>query len=186
MPLVKHLPNLLTLLRILLVPLLVVLLLRGAAGPALLVFLMAGASDALDGFIARRFNLCSRLGSILDPLADKLLIVAAALVMARLRLLPWWLALVVIGRDVLIVGGAVAFYRKTGDIEMAPSLLGKLSTFVQIVVVLAILVDAAGVVPLAVAFPPLFAVTLLVTLVSGGQYVLVWGKKAGLFSRLRC
>lgn len=185
MPLLRHLPNLLTILRIVLIPVLVALLLHGRYAAALQVFLVAGVSDALDGFIARRFNLCSRLGSLLDPLADKLLVVASALVLARLGLLPWWLALVVIGRDLVIVGGAVAYYRRTGGIEMAPSVLGKVNTFVQIVLVLAILVHRAGLAGLGALLSPLYAVTLALALVSGGEYVLVWGRKTGIFSRLK-
>lgn len=174
-----NIPNVITLLRILLVPALVYLLLDGAFGGAIWLFLAAGLSDALDGFIAKRFNLCTILGALLDPLADKLLVVSSVIILAWLGLLPWWLALTIISRDVVIIGGAVPFYARAGRLEMAPTILSKLNTFVQLTLIFLVLGQAAGIVQAARWFPFLFGLAFFTTVVSGVHYVVVWGRKAG-------
>jgi cardiolipin synthase (CMP-forming) len=178
-----NIPNSLTLARILLVPALVVYLGRAEYGIALWLLLAAGFSDVLDGFIARRWDLCTRLGSLLDPLADKLLIVSSYLVLAGTGRLPHWLAAVVIGRDLVIVGGAVAFYARTGILEMDPSVTSKLNTFVQISLLLAVIADGAGLPAAGHWLPALCLLTLATTIASGGQYVVVWGRRAWAASR---
>jgi len=175
-----NVPNTLTILRMLLVPGIVVALLRESYGAALGIFLFAGASDGLDGFIARRFNQCTPLGALLDPLADKLLVVSSALVLGWLGRIPWWLAAAIIGRDLVIVAGAVAYYRRAGHLEMEPSMLSKLNTFLQISLILIVLADGAALIGVAQWLPMLFVVTLVTALVSGGHYVVVWSKKATL------
>src|SRR3990172_3309285 len=102
----KDIPNIISLLRMALVPPVVILLLNGYYGWALLVFVSAGLSDGLDGYLAKRFGWRSRLGAILDPLADKLLLVASYLTLGWLGQLPLWLVAVVVGRDIVIVAGA--------------------------------------------------------------------------------
>ena len=178
-----NLPNAITLLRILLVPFVAYFLGKAEYGIALWLFLAAGVSDALDGFIARRWGLCTRLGSFLDPLADKLLIISSYLVLAGTGRLPAWLAWAVIGRDLVIVGGAAAFYRRTGILEMDPSLASKLNTFVQITLVLALLANGAGLLAVGAWLPAIFLLTLATTAISGGQYVVVWGRRAWGASR---
>lgn len=177
-----NLPNTITVIRMLLVPVLVCLLLRGAFGGALWLFLAAGISDVLDGFIARRFNLGTRLGAILDPLADKLLVVSSVIVLARLGHLPWWLALAIVGRDLLIVSGAIAFDFRSGRLEMAPSVPGKLNTFVQLALIFLVIGQAAELVQAARWLPALCGLAFLTTVVSGAHYVVVWGRKAGALS----
>jgi cardiolipin synthase len=174
-----NIPNTITLIRILLVPSLIMLLLNQSFAGGLWVFIAAGASDAVDGFIAKRFNMCTRLGSILDPLADKLLVISSVVVLAKLGHIPFWLAATIIGRDVVIVTGAVAYHFRFGRIEMAPSLTSKLNTFVQLCLIFLVLCQLAGFIIIDRWFPALFALTLLTTIVSGLHYVLVWGKKAG-------
>jgi len=173
-----NLPNALTLLRIVLVPALVVFLLQRRFEAALGVFLIAGVSDALDGFIARRFDLCTRLGAILDPLADKLLIVLSCLVLAWIGHIPWWLAVVIVARDLVIVAGAGAYYLRAGHLEMAPSIYSKANTCVQIVLVLVVIAHGARVLPVDPLLVPLFVLALATALVSGGHYVVVWGQRA--------
>jgi len=173
-----NLPNALTLLRIILVPLLIALLVRENFGIALWVFVVAGVSDLLDGFIAKRFDLCTRLGAILDPLADKLLIVASFLVLAAGGRLPWWLAAVVILRDLVIVGGACAYHFRAGEVEMAPSPLSKANTFVQLCLILLVLLQGAGVVRTVNWLPLVQGVVLFTTIVSGVHYVVVWTLRA--------
>ena len=173
-----NVPNAITSVRILLVPFLAYLLLHGAYGAAIWVFLAAGVSDALDGFIARRFNLCTRVGAVLDPLADKMLIVVSVLTLAWRGLLPWWLAFVIAGRDLIIVGGAAAYALRAGRVEMEPSVPSKVNTGVQITLVLVVLGTAAGVIRTAGWLPALFGIAFVTTVVSGVHYVVVWGLRA--------
>jgi cardiolipin synthase len=173
-----NIPNIITLARILLVPILIALLVHGNYAGALWVFLAAGISDALDGFIAKHFNLCSRLGSLLDPLADKILLVSCMIVLARAGHLPVWLALTVIIRDMVIVGGAVAYYLRSGRLEMAPSIPSKLNTCVQICLIFLLIAQLAGLVQVSGLLPFLVGLTCVTALVSGGHYVVVWGRKA--------
>lgn len=167
-----------TLLRFLLAPLLVWLLLAGNFGASLIVFLVGSISDALDGFIARRFNQGTPLGALLDPLADKLLIACGILVLAWLGRFPLWLMAVVVVRDVIIICGALAYRRLTGRLEMAPLFISKINTAVQFTLVLAILADSSGVKWLAAALPVLVWLTLATTLTSGIQYVREWSRRA--------
>lgn len=173
-----NIPNTITVLRIMLVPVLVYFLLHGEYRVAIWVLLGAGLSDALDGFIARRFNLRTELGAVLDPLADKTLIIASVLALAWGRLLPWWLAVVIAFRDLIIIGGATAYYLRAGRLEMNPSILSKLNTFVQICMVFLILGTATGMVKAAGWLPALFGCALLTTVFSGMHYIVVWGQKA--------
>lgn len=179
LPHAVNIPNAITVVRILLVPALVSLLLRGAFGWAIWLFLAAGLSDVLDGFIAKRFRLTTRLGALLDPLADKLLVAASVIVLACLGLMPWWLALTVVGRDAVIVSGAIAFHVRSGRVEMAPSVVSKINTFVQLTLIFLVLGQAGGLVRAAGSLPALFGLAFLSTVVSGVQYVVVWGRKAG-------
>jgi cardiolipin synthase (CMP-forming) len=167
-----------TLLRFLLAPVFVWLLLRQAYTPALWVFLAASLSDALDGFLARRFGLATPMGAILDPLADKVLIACGILTMGWVGALPLWLAGIVLLRDAVIVSGAVAYRYATGSIRMTPLLLSKLNTAVQFVLVLAALLTHAGLVTSGSSLETLIWATLATTLASGTQYVAQWARKA--------
>ncbi|AOE87042.1 CDP-alcohol phosphatidyltransferase family protein [Pseudomonas sp. TCU-HL1] len=172
-----QLPNLLTLLRLALVLPIAGLLLSDRYTEALLLFAVAGGSDALDGFLARRFGWTSRLGSFIDPLADKLLLVTSFICLTLLQVLPFWLTLAVLLRDLLILVGALLFRLLVGAAEFAPSRLGKLSTLLQMVLVLFLLVElslAPAILPLRW---PLTWLVLLVTLCSGAQYIWIWGRK---------
>ena len=167
-----------TLLRLLLTPVFVWLLLNESYQAALWVFLIASASDALDGFLARRFNLGTTLGALLDPLADKLLIGFGILTLAWLQALPLWLAAIIVLRDVLIVVGATAYFYTTGKLEMAPLWISKLNTTLQFVLVLTVLVAYAGIYVTPLLLNLLIGLTLATTLVSGVQYVWTWARKA--------
>ena len=115
-----NVPNILTVLRILITPIFVILLLRDLHGLALLVFVLAGVSDGLDGLIARMFNQRSDLGAVLDPIADKLLLSAAYVSLGVLRDIPGWLVVVVISRDVLIVTGIAVLHFCRIDFDVLP------------------------------------------------------------------
>ncbi len=128
----KHLPNLLTAARLALTPYLFWLMVRHEYRTIIPWFIAISVTDVVDGFLARRFNASSRLGAYLDPLADKVLLSGTFLVLALTGAMESWLAVVVLGRDVVILAAAGALYLGTGRRNFPPSPWGKLSTFVQI------------------------------------------------------
>lgn len=174
----NQIANALTVMRVLLVPVLVYLLLAGEHRAALWVFFAAGVSDALDGFIARQFNQFSRFGAILDPIADKSLIAATVLSLAWLGFLPLWLVAVVVVRDVVIFTGAVSYRVVVGPFDMEPTFPGKVCTFSQLALLVAVLVQAAGYLDLAGTLPAAYAVVAAISVLSGLHYVWLWGRKA--------
>lgn len=177
-PYVNQIPNTLTTLRLLLAIPICLLILREQYSAVLWVALFAGISDGVDGWLARRLNATSRYGAIVDPLADKLMLSGAYACFAMVNLLPWWVAIVVVGRDVIIVCGAMAFHGLFGRYEMEPSLWGKGSTFVQILFAVALLFQQVQPL-LPVQFLELLQWGLvLVAAVSGGHYVYIWGARA--------
>ncbi|MEK6550066.1 MAG: CDP-alcohol phosphatidyltransferase family protein [Pseudomonadota bacterium] len=168
------LPNFISACRIALSPVLIFLLHERDYRMALIVFLVAGISDALDGFIARRWGFMSRTGAILDPLADKLLLVSAYVMLAFLDHLPFWLVLVVASRDALIVGGYLGYTSMYGPVHMRPSLMSKLNTLLQITLVLAVLAAEALAWPPAGWISPLVWAVLATTVASGLHYLWIW------------
>src|ERR671923_1282169 len=130
------LANWLTVLRILLIPVFVSLLVYRRPGIALVVFAAAALTDLLDGYVARHRGSQSRLGAFLDPMADKLLLVSSFVTLTWLRVLPFWIAAVVISRDLILVIGALAIHMAGGRITPRPTRAGKLATFFQILTVL--------------------------------------------------
>lgn len=180
----QHIPNAITIVRILLVYPVIRLMLEQRFGAALAVFVVAGISDAIDGFLAKHYGWQSRLGSYLDPLADKLLLVGCFITGAWVGLLPAWIAWAVVLRDVIIVTGAVAYYLLLRPFEGQPILASKLNTLLQLLLIVATLFHS-GVSPLpqAVLDGLLFG-TLATTVVSGGIYVYVWGRNYWRETRL--
>jgi cardiolipin synthase len=134
-------PNILTLLRILLTPLLVIFLLKDMNLAALCVFIIAGVSDGLDGFIARFFNQRTELGAFLDPIADKLLLMSSFIVLAILGIVPGWLTVIVLSRDILIVTGIIIIKLFDIQVKIRPSMISKCTTVVQLLTVLIILIE---------------------------------------------
>lgn len=170
----QHLPNLITLSRIALVPVLILLLNDRNYAASLAVFAIAGVSDALDGFLAKRLDVKSRLGAVLDPAADKLLLVSTYVMLAILGHIPFWLVLVVAFRDLLIVGGYLAYTSHAGPVKMRPSWLSKLNTLAQIALACLILAqEAAGRVWPAAVDALVYAV-LATTVASGAHYLWSW------------
>jgi cardiolipin synthase len=174
----RHLPNAITTLRLLLIPWLVMLLLQSDYETAFAVFAVSAASDLLDGVIARRWNARTRFGAIADPLADKLTMLAVAVVLATQGLVPIWLAFAIVLRDLIIVGGALAFHLLIGRVEPAPSWISKLNTVLEFIALAAVLAAAAGVVDVSSWLAPLFVAVLLTIIASGTHYVSVWGRRA--------
>jgi cardiolipin synthase (CMP-forming) len=129
------LANWLTVLRILLIPVFITLLVYRQRGPALAVFLAAALTDLLDGYVARHRGSQSRLGAFLDPMADKLLLMSSFVTLTWLKVLPFWIAAVVISRDLILVIGALAIHMAGGRITPRPTRAGKLATFFQVVTV---------------------------------------------------
>ena len=155
----------------------VVLILKQEFAWALLLFFVAGVSDGLDGYLAKHNNWTSRLGSILDPLADKLLLVSSFITLGWLGILPIWLVAAVLLRDVVIITGALAYHVVVGRYEMEPSIISKLNTFFQIMLVLST-VFSRGLYPLPQqALQALVYIVLVTTILSGSHYVYTWGKK---------
>lgn len=172
----RQLPNLISCLRIALVAPLIVLLLQARYETALWIALAAGLSDALDGFLARHFNWRSRLGSLLDPAADKLLLVAAYLCLAQVGQVAWALALLVLARDAVIVLGALAYHRMVGEFEARPSLWSKATTFGQILLVLLVLAsNAFGFHWQQRGYAWIIAA---LTVISGVDYIVRWSLRA--------
>lgn len=182
----RHLPNLVTILRMLLVVPLCWLIDKGQYEGALVIAAAAGFSDAVDGFLAKHYGWQTWLGGILDPIADKLLLMAAFLWLAFAGDVPAWLAALVIGRDLVIVSGAIAYYYLIGRFDAAPTLLSKLTTVVQIVFVLGELLRLSQLVAVSdSARAAAMAITALLTLASGVHYVLVWSMRAWRSARER-
>jgi len=164
-----NLANALTLSRILMTPLLMWFLLTRRTSQALIVFLIAGITDGLDGLIARLFHQKSRFGAILDPLADKFLLVSSFLILGHVSAIPLWLVTVVVARDVLIVLGTAFLFLFLFRVEVQPSSIGKLTTLAQLLAVLLAMSSS-----LVDVFPwhyLVFAITAILSVASGTQYM---------------
>ena len=172
------LPNTISILRILLILPILELVLRGMYDVALLLFLVAGFSDGLDGYLAVRFNWQSRLGALLDPVADKLLVAGMFITLAYIQLIPAWLAAVVITRDVVIVGGALAYNFLIGPVPGEPTQISKLNTALELIFLTLVLSNAAYGWPDDIALLVLGASILVTVVISGTDYVLSWSKRA--------
>lgn len=167
----SYLPNIITLFRIGMAPLLLLLFKDHQYVLAFYVFIIAGLSDALDGFIAKRFGYVSQLGAILDPLADKLLVVTSYVMLSLDGHVPFWLLLTVVFRDLLIVAGYLIQVSMFGATQMRPSYASKLNTFMQIFLVVVILGTQAFNLSMAAWIEVLIVVVFLTTVVSGLHYL---------------
>ena len=174
----SHIPNLICVLRIILVAPIVTNLLAGDFRLALLLIFIAGFSDGLDGFLARQFDWRTRLGGLLDPAADKLLMLAVFVTLTYIGLTPIWLAAVVIGRDIVIVSGAIAYNVLIGPVRPEPSLISKLNTTCQLLYMLMVIAQQAFGWPLSTGILIAGAAVLFTGVISGLDYVLRWSAKA--------
>jgi cardiolipin synthase len=156
------------------VPVLILLLKEHDYGLALAVFVAAGLSDGLDGLIAKRFHYVTRLGSILDPVADKLLMVSTYVMLAMLDHLPFWLVLAVVSRDALIIGGYLVYTSLYGPVQMRPSGLSKINTLMQIALAVVVLSQLALGYAVAGLTHALVWVTAASTVGSGLHYLWIW------------
>jgi cardiolipin synthase len=167
-----NLPNALTILRILLVPLFAILVFKKLTLWALMVFVSAGLTDGLDGYIARKFHLKTKMGAFLDPLADKLLLLTAFVVLTGYEHFPVWLSGIVVGRDMVTLTGIICIYVVGGTVHFSPSILGKATTLAQLLTIIFFLLTK-HVTMLNSYLPPIYFVTTAVTLVSGAHYIYV-------------
>ncbi len=163
-------PNILTLVRILLTPIFVILLLRDLFPMALLVFAIAGISDGLDGLIARYMNQRTTLGAYLDPAADKLLLISSFVALAVLGVIPAWVTVIVIARDVIILLGLAILMLTEKKYEVNPTLVSKCTTTAQILTVLITLYDPAHL-KMAMVYHGLLWATVILTTLSGLHYI---------------
>ncbi|MCG6966210.1 MAG: CDP-alcohol phosphatidyltransferase family protein [Chromatiaceae bacterium] len=174
----RHLPNAISVVRIILVGPIIWSLIRRDFTLAIWLFLIAGASDGLDGFLAKRFGWSSRLGGILDALADKFLLISTFVCLWWLGIFPWWLVLSVLARDLVIVIGATLYNFRIETVQPEPSLVSKLNTLLQIALA------AVGVAQLGFGIIPawlmytLIAAVMLTVLLSGTGYVREWSRRA--------
>jgi cardiolipin synthase (CMP-forming) len=167
----RHLPNIICLLRIVLIWPILLSLQSGAYERTLWLFALAAASDGLDGYLAKRFGWTSQLGALLDPAADKLLLVSVFLLSTWLGLIPLWLATVAVARDAMIALGAVVYRLGWGPLRQRPILASKINTLVQIGYVLAVVVRAAYGFPPRGVIDALAILTFVTVLISGYGYV---------------
>lgn len=181
----RFIPNALTLLRMVLVAPLALALFAGDYPLALLLFAVAAATDAADGLLAKLFGWTTELGKILDPIADKLLFLVVFISLSALGLVPVWLTVLVIGRDVVIGTGALVFRYSFGPLGGHPTRVSKLNTLCQILFVLAVIGAAASPSVPASLVIALGALVMVTTVVSGLNYVLLYARKAAVVQRQR-
>ncbi|WP_315920354.1 CDP-alcohol phosphatidyltransferase family protein [Mesorhizobium sp. SP-1A] len=167
-------PNLITILRFLLVPAIVFAMLEARWGWAFTGFVVAGISDGVDGFIARRFDQRSRLGAYLDPMADKILLVSVFVVLGFVGELPLWLVVVAVSRDVLIVCAVILSSVMGQPVEMQPLMVSKANTVMQIVLAAVALAELGYGLSLGPVRPALIMISGLLTVASTAAYLVAW------------
>lgn len=168
-----NLPNFISLGRLFLTPLLIWLIMIGKLNTAFWVFLIAGLSDILDGLLARLLKDQTIIGRYLDPIADKVLLVALFLTLGVKGLIPAWLVIIVVFRDVMILGGTLLLFVFSKSVRIKPILISKINTFVQIFLITCVLWQTA----FALVYPllnNLFLLTAATTIISGAAYVIRW------------
>ncbi len=168
------LPNLITLGRLIMVPVAVLFMLEGEMALAFGIFVLAGISDGLDGYLARRFNARTRLGAWLDPLADKALLVSIFVTLGAMALIPLWVVVLVVARDFLIVGGILLMAALGQSVKIKPIGLSKANTALQIFLAAVILADLGFFLGLSGFIGWLYFVVAATTVLSGAAYVMEW------------
>ena len=167
-----NLPNFLTLIRIFLVPVLVILLIQGLFFNALMVFAVAGITDALDGFLARTLKQKTTLGSYMDPLADKALIISSFVTLSILGMIPAWLAVIVVSRDFVILLGVTVLFFMSVSFEIRPAFVSKVTTALQLLTILfVLLLECLPKDFYCRLVEAVYWVTALFTVISGLNYV---------------
>lgn len=171
-------PNLISAIRIILTPIFVIYLIDDQLLPALIVFIIAGVSDGIDGLVARVFNQRSRLGTYLDPIADKIVLMSGFVGLSLIGLLPAWLAVMVISRDVMILLGVFILFMNNLKIAFRPSISSKMTTCFQFITVIIAFTRGYSVI-LAFSYHYIVYFTGLLTIISGLHYIYKWFKMIG-------
>lgn len=174
----RWLPNAITGLRIALIAPILWMLVSDRYQEALVLFFIAGFSDGLDGYLAKRFDWHTELGALLDPIADKLLVAATFIALAWVSLIPAWLAAVVVARDVVIIGGATTYHYLIGPVAGDPTRISKLNTALELLFVLFVVTRAGFGWPDEITTTILGAAVLITVIISGIDYVLTWSARA--------
>ena len=171
----QQLPNLISILRLLFVPWFALVLLEGRFDMALALFLLMGLSDGLDGYLARRLNAQSAIGKALDPLADKVMLVTGFVLLGHLQLLPAWLVVLAVGRDMLVTGGVLLLYLFRPQLGLQVAWAGKLNTFVQIALLFCVMLGQLAPMP-ALLFDALHVFAAALAMFSGAWYLAQWSR----------
>ena len=174
----RHLPNAITLLRALLAAPVALAILADAHLLALALAVIAAASDAVDGYLAKRFHWQSALGAWLDPAADKLLLLTCFATLVWVDAMPAWLLGLSVARNLVLVGGSVAYSSLIGALTPRPSVLGRATTVLQVATVVTVLIARASVAAPTWLTTTLFILTAVATVASGVDYVRVWVERA--------
>jgi cardiolipin synthase len=175
---VRHLPNLICLVRLGLIWPIANALYEGQYAFALALFVLAAISDGLDGYLAKRFNWTSQLGKILDPAADKLLLVIVFVESTWLGLVPWWVTAAAVARDAMIALGALVYRLWFGSLRGRPTIISKINTAAQLLYLAAVMLGAAA------GFPPIYVlralalVVVATTAISGLDYAQAFTRRA--------
>ena len=173
-----NIPNLITLCRLAAVPLVIWLILDDDMMIAFWIFFFAALSDAAGGIIAKQFDMETVFGAFLDPIADKALLVGVYLTLGNEGLLPTWLVILVVFRDILIVGGALLFQTVTQSLTMQPLMISKVNTFLQLVLAIGVLFVEGFVVEDGPAIAFMGYIVAVTTVWSGVGYVVEWSQRA--------
>ncbi len=167
-------PNLITIARILIVPVIIWLINTGQMSYAFILFIAAGLSDGVDGFIAKHFNQATKLGAYLDPVADKILLVSIYVALGQLGHLPGWLVILVVSRDLLIIGAFVLAWIMGLNIKVAPLMVSKANTTAQIILAGLILANLGYDLKLSVITDIFLYSVVALTILSGAAYLMEW------------
>ena len=170
----KWIPNIISIIRIFLIIPILILIYRSLYDWALFLFLVAGISDALDGYLAKHFGWRTRLGALLDPVADKLLIAGTYIVLTWLGLIPLWLTAIVILRDLIIAGGVLFYSFVIEPFEGEPTIISKINTFLELLFVLMVLSSSAFMWPNQLTITVIGSAVLVTVFISGVDYIISW------------
>lgn len=168
------LPNFITIARFIMVPLIILAMIHNEMLVAFVLFLLAGVSDGLDGFIARQFNQRSELGSWLDPIADKFLLVSVFIMLGWIEALPTWLVIFAVSRDGLIIGAVMLSSLMDKPVEMRPLMVSKANTLFQIILLILVLADLAGIAQLDGIIGWMIYAVAGLTIASASAYLVAW------------
>ena len=171
-----NLPNLISLGRLLSVPVAVYLILNGFMTAAFWLFVAAGISDGVDGYLAKTLGLSSTLGAYLDPIADKALLVGVYVTLGQAGQLPNWLVIMVVFRDIIIVGGIILLHISTNVVRMRPLMISKINTAAQIALIALVLAELGLGFDVGGFLNFLIYVVAATTIVSGASYIINWGR----------